>query len=81
MFDQLVESFIRDGLGIVDDARDAIERGDMAQYDALLHTLKGAALTLGFAGIGQSASRLREKTDSPADLIEVHDAVARLRAA
>ena len=81
LFDQLVESFIRDGLGIVDDARDAIERGDMAQYDALLHTLKGAALTLGFAGIGQSASRLREKTDSPADLIEVHDAVARLRAA
>jgi len=81
LFDQLVESFIRDGLGLVDNARDAIERGDMDQYDALLHTLKGAALTLGFAGIGQTASRLREKTDSPADLIPVHEAVASLRAA
>ncbi len=59
MFDTLVTGFVADALRTLTAARVALLDGDMRSYDMNLHTLKGAALTLGFSAIGRLASDLR----------------------
>lgn len=79
-FEALVASFADDGLVMVDEARSAAGRGDLARYDAILHTLKGAAVTLGYSGIAEAASRLRNEANSGPELDHIADAVRTLQA-
>jgi len=81
LFDQLVESFVQDGLRMVEEARDALNRQDAAGYDRIMHTLKGAALTLGFTSIGEAAALQRTVPAELADTTPVADAFAALKAA
>jgi signal transduction histidine kinase/DNA-binding NarL/FixJ family response regulator len=80
-FDLLVESFLEDGLRMVEQARDALRRQDAADYDRIMHTLKGAALTLGFTSIGEAAAAQRTVPAELADATPVADAFAALKAA
>lgn len=81
LFDQLVEGFIQDGLRMVQEARDALQRQDAAGYDRIMHTLKGSALTLGFTSIGEAAAKQRTVPAELADTTPVADAFAALKAA
>ena len=80
-FDSLVETFVEDGLRMLDAARDALKENDAARYDRIMHTLKGAALTLGYSGIGNAAGRQRSVPVGLADPTQVAAAFALLKAA
>ena len=59
LFDGLVAGFVPDAARLLAEARIAAASGDFARYDRALHTLKGAALTLGYSAIGNLADELR----------------------
>lgn len=61
MFGDLVAAFVDDGLRLISDAKAAASSGDHARYDALLHTLKGAALTMGYSRVGAAAAEYRNR--------------------
>ena len=67
MVDSLIQRFEAE-LDTTDQAlQSALSGGDHAQVDTLLHTFKGAALTLGLRRSGQLAQGLRQNAPLGAD--------------
>lgn len=58
-FDELVVQFRADMQTLLAEARQASDTGDAALYDRALHTLKGAAQTLGMTAIAELAQAAR----------------------
>jgi signal transduction histidine kinase/DNA-binding response OmpR family regulator len=61
-FDRLVEDFIQSCEHMLAQAQLALSKGDADGLDHVLHTLKGAALTLGFVSLADAAQAERSKT-------------------
>ena len=59
LFDQLMLQFNTDSGPMLEAAREAYKSGDVTVYDQRLHTLKGAAATLGLTRIAKLAQELR----------------------
>lgn len=81
-FAELARRFLSDAPGLVAEARRASATADTHAYDAALHRLKGAALTVGFNALAQRAQELR--VGPPADgtaLAALDDEIDRARAA
>lgn len=81
-FARLSQGFLSDAPGLVAEARRAGASADTVAYDAALHRLKGAALTVGFNALAQRAQDLRAA--APADgaaLAALDEEIARARAA
>ena len=68
MFDELKGQFERDAVRLADEARDAFARGDLVALDETLHTLKGAAATLGYSALAAQAQALRGNGLKPSEL-------------
>ena len=76
-FDDLVAGFLKGIPSRRQDIRAAIERGDGKAAAAVAHSLKGAALNLGFTRLANAASRLEEAGKSgEGDLPPLGDALA-----
>lgn len=60
-FDHLVEQFLQSGEHMLDEAETAVAAADAQSLDHVLHTLKGAALTLGFVALADAAEEQRSK--------------------
>ncbi len=63
-FDALLVQFRRDAMSLIDQAVSARAEMDADRLDGLLHTLKGASLTLGFRLLADHAERLRQAEPS-----------------
>lgn len=67
-FDLLLEQFASSTRDMLASAERAIALGDGAELDAILHTLKGAAQTMGYPSIAEAAQALRAVDPGQADL-------------
>lgn len=67
-FENLVTRFRLDASGLIDQAVEAHAAVDPVRLDGLLHTLKGAALTLGLRQVADRAEQLRHGAPEPVDL-------------
>ena len=76
-YGDLVGDFIEDCSNILDDLNEAMGTGDPDRADRALHTLKGAASTLGFTGLAKYAQARRE---SELDNSTVYQIAARVDA-
>ena len=61
-FDRLVEEFAQSCDHMLAQAQTALAKGDADGLDDVLHTLKGAALTLGFVSLAGAAQAERSKS-------------------
>lgn len=68
-FDELVQRFRKDAEDLIVQANRAAARADEAALDHALHTLKGAALTLGFQALAQCVESMRTSGLNSDDLI------------
>lgn len=68
-FDELVQRFRKDAEDLIVQADMAAARADEAALDHALHTLKGAALTLGFQALAQCAENMRTSGLNSNDLV------------
>ncbi|MCP8883738.1 ATP-binding protein [Devosia sp. XJ19-1] len=58
-FDELVQRFCGDAMGLLNEAQAAVARNDEEALDRALHTLKGAASTLGYQALADRAEKMR----------------------
>lgn len=65
VFDELVQRFARDAETLLAQASRSAASEDVEALDHALHTLKGAALTLGFRALGESAEIMRREGFDP----------------
>jgi len=72
VFADLHGQFLADVPGMLVAASDALAASDARAYDAVLHTLKGAALSMGYTGIAERANRARsDMTDGATQLADL----------
>ncbi|UJW85560.1 ATP-binding protein [Devosia sp. SL43] len=64
-FDALLAQFRQDAVSLIDQALSARAELDGDRLDGVLHTLKGASLTLGFRRLAEQAEHLRHGETSP----------------
>ncbi len=76
LFNDLQHRFRQDAVRLADQAKQAFGIGDMLALDEALHTLKGAAATLGYSGLADQAEALRGPDLSPSELDRLVKAVA-----
>jgi signal transduction histidine kinase/CheY-like chemotaxis protein/HPt (histidine-containing phosphotransfer) domain-containing protein len=67
-FSDLLKSFFEDCIEIVERLPTALDDGRADELDRLLHTLKGAAVNIGLAGLAAQADELRHRVPTPAEL-------------
>lgn len=72
-FDRLVEEFLSSCVQMLAEAESAINASDALKLDETLHTLKGAALTLGFTSLGKAAQAQRSTDLSNVNLAALRD--------
>ena len=70
-FERLVEEFRTSSGALLAEAQSAIVNGLANELDRALHTLKGAALTLGFSSIAEAAQIERSKEPSAVGLTDI----------
>ena len=68
MFDELKMQFEHDVVRLSNEAREAFACGDLVKLDEALHTLKGAAATLGYSALAAQAQALRGSGLIPSEL-------------
>lgn len=59
VFEELLASFFDDAATVLDDLANALKANDHRRLDPLLHTLKGAASSIGLIEIAETSQRLR----------------------
>ncbi|GHA18288.1 hypothetical protein GCM10007989_11970 [Devosia pacifica] len=69
-FAGLLVQFEADVERLAEEAISAWREDELAAYDAALHTLKGAALALGYGGVAETANALRKQTANPVAALE-----------
>lgn len=72
-FDRLVEEFIQSCDQMLAQAQTALSQGDAEELDHVLHTIKGAALTLGFVSLADAAQAERSKSLETVHLKDIRD--------
>ena len=80
LFDDLLAEFTRDGVALAEQARRAFAEGERAAADHALHSIKGAALTLGLVGIAALAQQCRTEANPGADIATLAAMIGALRA-
>jgi HPt (histidine-containing phosphotransfer) domain-containing protein len=73
--DELVAAFSKDAMESIHAARAALASGDAQSLDRALHTIKGAAQTLGFVGVGRLAQDSRAAATDAATLDRLERAI------
>jgi signal transduction histidine kinase/DNA-binding response OmpR family regulator len=73
--DELVAAFSKDAMDSILAARAALASGDAQTLDRALHTIKGAAQTLGFVGVGRLAQESRGAATDEATLDRLERAI------
>ncbi len=65
-FQELVDTFFEDTVEIMENLSKALASGDAILIDRALHTLKGAAVNVGFNDIAAMANGMRKDIPTPA---------------
>lgn len=65
----LLEQIVEQTRALLRDAQRLLDEGDMQAWDNSLHTIKGAALTLGLSGLGKGLQGLR--TEKAFEVMEI----------
>ena len=79
MFNELLASFFDDAVKLLIELKTALATNDHRNADRLLHTLKGAASSVGLQNIADRSQALRREAISAAALEELQDIVTRHR--
>ena len=67
IFEELVASFFNDSDALMRDYRNACAAGNVEEADKALHTLKGAAVNVGFKAVAEVAQAIREMPEAGID--------------
>jgi signal transduction histidine kinase/CheY-like chemotaxis protein len=78
-FDELVESFFEDASALLRELRGARAEANVATVDRSLHTLKGAASSIGLREIADLSQKLRLASISELDLADLENAISNQR--
>lgn len=73
VFEELLASFFDDAATVLDDLANALKANDHRRLDPLLHTLKGAASSIGLVEIAETSQRLRGRDFSEMQLSALED--------
>ncbi|WEZ84932.1 ATP-binding protein [Rhizobium sp. 32-5/1] len=78
-FDELLSSFFDDAANLLRDLHSALAVNDYRNTDSLLHTLKGAASSIGFEDVADRSQKLRHASITETALAELQDTVTHHR--
>ena len=79
IFNELLSSFFDDAANLLRDLHAALAVNDYRNTDSLLHTLKGAASSVGFSELADRSHKLRQTSITETTLTELQDMITHHR--
>lgn len=79
IFNELLSSFFDDAANLLRDLHAALAVNDYRNTDSLLHTLKGAASSVGFSDLADRSHKLRQTSITETTLTELQDMITHHR--